>query len=123
MTWSSSYGWGHGALWAQNGRGGGGGDGPASWLEVCTGFHVHGERGRRESCSSTGSCRRGVLGMTGLPPGSQQCTGVSVQGNTTDLILLPGVWKLLCLGSDSLKLAVNLLCETCGFLFYFLEWS
>lgn len=38
-----------------------------------------------------------------------------MQGNTTDLILLPGVWKLLCLGSDSLKLAVNLYVKPVAF--------
>ena len=31
--------------------------------------------------------------------------------------------ELLCPGSDSLTLAVNLLCEHFGFLFYFPEWS
>ena len=61
--------------------GGGGGDGPASWLEACTGFHIHSEPGRPEFCSSNGSCRRGVLGVKGLPPASRQCTGVSVQGD------------------------------------------
>ena len=92
-------------------QGGRGGDRHASRLEACTGIH------RREN----GSCRRLEAGRAGCERPASRF--LSVQRDATDLVLLPGVWKLLCLGSDSLKLAVNLLRENCGFLFYFPEWS
>lgn len=91
-------------------QGGRGGDRHASRLEACTGIH------RLEN----GSCRRLEAGRAGC---ERPASRFLCSGTPQTLILLPEVWKLLCLGSDSLKLAVNLLRENCGFLFYCPEWS